>query len=204
MRFLVVFLLALSASRVEAETILVAGDSIAYGLAPYLAAVRPNDVIVNAGMAGDVSRNVERFVARFDAQPVDTVVLEYGTNDALADPPITPRRTYLNLRAMARYARLRGVRVLVLTPPPSTCKIADCQPGGPSYSLPQVRNAHTLALSYLLATSRLPPRMTVVETRDRWHEAVRGWWQNSDLYGLHPNESGYPLLAQWVSEALDE
>jgi lysophospholipase L1-like esterase len=205
MRFplLAALVLAAAAAPVHAETLLVHGDSIAFGLAPYLQAARPGDVVVNAGMSGDVSSNVARFIARFDdAAPVDTVVLELGTNDA-AEPALTPRRSVVNLRLMARYARSRGARVFVLTPPPSTCKVDICAPGGPAYDITEARRLYTHALAQLLVESRLPPRMTVVDTRDRWHEAVRGWWQNSDIYGLHPNELGYPLLAGWVSEALD-
>jgi lysophospholipase L1-like esterase len=198
-RFLVVLLL-LVPLRASAEVILLAGDSIPYGLAPYLQAIRPHDVVVNAGMAGDVSSNLERFIARFDEAHPDAVILEYGTNDTFV--PMTPHRTFLNLRLMARYARSRGATVYVLTPPPSTCKVAECEPGGDTFGIPQARNAHVRALSRILVTTRLPPRMTVIDTRDRWHEAVRGWWQNSDIYGLHPNELGYPLLAGWVSDAV--
>lgn len=199
MRVLVVLLLVLAASRAEAETILVAGDSIAFVLAPALQAARPGDVIVNAGQPGDTSDNLTRFIARFDAAaPVDDVVLEIGTNDATeVDPPLTPAETVRNIRRMARYARARGARVLALTPPPSVCKFPPCNAAASR------RGEHVYLVSRLLVGLRLPPRMTVVDTRDRWHTVSGGWWNQSDVYGLHPNAAGAALLAAWVSDALD-
>ena len=187
-----------------AETILCIGDSITLGYAGRLALRRPGDVVVNAGLPGDVSSNQERFRERVDAVTPDVVVIGYGVNDPTETvPPLTPRQSFRNLGRMARYARGQGARVLLLTPAPSVCKFF-CTPGEPSLELAETRNRHTRELTKLLLTMRPRLRLAVLDLRDRWHEIPNGFWGNSDVFGLHPTDGGSAAMAAWIDAALVE
>jgi lysophospholipase L1-like esterase len=200
---LVLFAL-LMPSAVSAETILFAGDSIAKLVAPALQARMPEALVVNAGVNGDRSTNLNRFYLALSGGPFDVVVLQYGTNDyALAG--VTPAASLRNLRTMARAAKRTGARVYILTPPPQVCKHAAdlCSPGAGPYENLTHGNAHTLAVTDLLKATRLGRGIALVDLRDRWHAVPNGWWAASDFFGVHPNADAAVLMAEWIAAAIE-
>lgn len=199
---LLTFVLAsCTAHPVYAARIFVFGDSIAKVLGDNLPSVRVNDQIINAGLPGDRSTDVERFYREYDAaNHPDITIMEAGTNDPLLDSGITPLMTWKNLRMMARYAAKDGSRVLILTPPPTACKRTD---GEPCIVWTEQITAHTTALYHLLFARPMHTHgVTIVDTREQWHHVPGGWYDNSD--SVHPTGNGITYFVKWVSEAIDQ
>lgn len=177
-----------------------------------LAALRPDLVIVNYGLGGDVTENYTRFAAMLAAESPNIVVLLLGTNDPVcyagAPPPATcqstiasPRRSAVNLARMAKAAVVAGASVILLTPLPTHC-IA----GAPCASDPTgigarylVRQSFTKQLTIEIHKLRKRAGVTVGELRDEW--SIRNW-DALTVEGLHPNSAGYDVVAAFVASLI--
>ena len=202
-------LVLLLAAPAQAETILCIGDSITQGdlhrvsYPNRLQVLLPNDHVVNEGMAGDVSSNLARFQRELGATHPHLVVIQYGTNDPSATPPLTTAQSFDNLRRMATLARQAGARVYLLTPPPAICKTLDCEHADPDrHALQATRDRGTEAIAQALLQARWPDGVRVLDLRSRWSGLPGGWAAYSDPAGLHPNPAGYGVMAGAVAEAI--
>lgn len=205
---LVLFFAGPSLAAQPIRKVLAFGDSITRGPIPEDGTSYPALLerelagipVFNAGLPGDVSTNLDRFVAMLEQEAPDLVLLMLGTNDAFEG--LTPRDTVRNLRRMATLARARGARVLILTQPPAFCIFTwngYCQAHPEVVADLAKRTEYTREVSHLLAAVKFPSGTRVLDLRDRW--AMDGWIGFTND-GLHPSAEGRGLIALWVAEEL--
>ncbi|HXJ32784.1 MAG TPA: SGNH/GDSL hydrolase family protein [Candidatus Eisenbacteria bacterium] len=181
----------------SARTVLCFGDSTSWRYPARLQARRPDLRVVNGALPGDVSTSVPRLRMLLDRDRPDDVVVMIGTNDVVRRPDgravVTddPAVTFRNVVRLARLARRRGARVIVLTQTPASC--VSCAP----------RQTHTREVAHrLIAWSLRRPRgIDVADLRDEF--TIHAWSTLSDD-GLHPNAAGADLIAAFVADRLPE
>lgn len=159
----------------------------------YLASARPDLAVQNSGLGGDVSPGT-RFKTVYDAfGPFAYVVIMIGTNDPIALPGYTPHQTYLNIWAMANYAKAGGSEVYIMTQTPADSRTA---------SNPTLRQSHVLGVSNELAHRDLDnahSHIHFIYLRDQF--TVTPWSALSDD-GLHPNATGAVFIGSLVAATL--
>lgn len=187
-------ILALTALPIQAETVLLMGDSISagYGLAPglswtdllreKLAHTNKHYTLANASISGETSAGG---LARLDQELAlhhpSIVILELGANDGLRGLPPTQLET--NLQAMIQRSRNSGAQVLLLgmrLPPNYGARYSE------AYAAVYPRLAQKLRLPFV------PFFMEDFAANPAWFQAD----------GIHPNEAAQPLLFEHVWQAL--
>lgn len=192
-----VILFTLFGATVQAQTLLVLGDSLSagYGMAPEASWVNlldekltDNHAVINASISGETSRGgLQRLPGLLEEFDPSVVMLELGANDGLRGYPIP--NTTENLRQMIELSRQAGARVILLgiRLPPNF---------GSRYTDPFFKQYANLAEDYDLLY--LP-------------FLLEGVAQYQDLMqedGLHPTAEAQPLIRDnvWplVQKALGE
>lgn len=207
----VLAVLLLLAQPAGAEVILCIGDSITQGqMQPrgrsypkHLQALLPADLVLNRGLAADVSSNEARFLAALQETKPNVMIIQYGTNDMMGATPLTASQSVDHLRGMATAALQAGARVYLITPPPVVCKLPACERESPDvYAQQARRNEGTAAIARELLQAKWPSRVRVLDLRSQWARLDGGWSAHSDDAGLHPNGAGYRLMAEWIARAI--
>jgi len=160
--------------------------------------------VVNEGLPGDVTENIERFRAALAQWSPRLVVLLMGVNDPVCDPAATPTcaaasatpaRPVENLLRMAGEARTHGAAVVILTPTPVVCDAAcEARPGA-AFSM-AVRQAFTERVAEELRHTRPPPGIRIADLRGTFTEAS---WAEASRDGLHPSDAGVRRVAELVA-----
>jgi lysophospholipase L1-like esterase len=179
-----------------ARTVLCFGDSTSWLYPARLARLRPDLSVVSGALPGDVSSDGPRLRALLDAHRPDDVVIMIGTNDVVRLPdgrPVVtgdPEVTFRNVVRLARSARRRRARVIVLTQTPATCPVRCAE-----------RQVHTREVAHRLVAwgLRRPRQVVVADLRDEF--TARSWFELSDD-GLHPNAAGADFIASFVARQL--
>src|SRR5690242_6707805 len=156
--------------------------------------------VVNEGLPGDVTENLDRFRAALAQWSPQLVVLLMGVNDPVCDPAktptcaaasATPERTVENLLRMAGEARRHGANVVILTPTPVVCDAAcEARPGA-AFSA-AVRQAFTDRVAEELRHMRPPAGVRIVDLRGKFTAAS---WAEASRDGLHPSDAGIRRVA---------
>jgi lysophospholipase L1-like esterase len=165
--------------------------------------------VVNEGLPGDVTENIERFRAALAQWSPQLVVLLMGVNDPVCDPAAaptcaaasaTPERTVENLLRMAGEARSHGATVVILTPTPVVCDAAcEVRPGA-AFSM-AVRQAFTERVAEELRHTRPPRGVRIADLRGKFTEAS---WAEASRDGLHPSGTGVRRVAELVAEQIPQ
>ncbi|HEY2388852.1 MAG TPA: SGNH/GDSL hydrolase family protein [Candidatus Binatia bacterium] len=160
--------------------------------------------VVNEGLPGDVTENVERFRAALAQWSPQLVILLMGVNDPVCDPAATPtcaaasatpERTVENLLRMAGEARRHGTTVVILTPTPVVCDAACAERPERAFQM-AVRQAFTGRVAEELRHTRPPPGIRIVDLRGKFTEAS---WSDASRDGLHPSDTGVGRVADLVA-----
>jgi acyl-CoA thioesterase-1 len=189
-KIIVLWVLALAALPLRAETVLLMGDSIGAGyglpagrgwdslLRDKLAGVGKNYTLANASLSGETSAGgLARIDEELQRHRPAVVILELGANDGLRGLP--PAALAANLEAIAQRSQASGAKVLLLGMrlPPNY---------GPRYY--QAYAAVYPRLAEKLGLAFVPFLMEDFAADLSWFQAD----------GIHPNEAAQALLCDKV------
>lgn len=177
---------------VHAVDVMAYGDSTTFnGYPAALQAARPDLLVYNRGLSGDVSWNIVRFDAALAERQWEHVLIMIGVNDVLSMPTYDPHQTFLNIWTMTQHAKNAGAEVWLLTPTP----VAPPWP----FANQQV---HTLAIANELAHRDLDnthPHVHFVYLRDQFTILD---WPSLTTDGIHPNAAGNAIIAGFLGDIL--
>lgn len=227
---LTVAMLAISASGQErVHTIVAFGDSTTAkrGPLPVYAtrlqkhfADRGRSVqVINAGIGGNNTQHAaKRFEKDVLAHTPDTVIIQFGINDAAVDvwkmPPATrprvPRDTYnRNLNHFVSTLKKTGARVILMTPNPLrwTKKLKGLY-GRTPYDPESPEGFQVLLKDYTSDVRRLAEKQSVilVDVDRIFRSAAKEDNSSIDsllLDGMHPNKRGHELITRALLTVLD-
>jgi lysophospholipase L1-like esterase len=156
----------------------------------------------------------ERFEHDVISHGPDLVVIQFGINDATIDvwknPPATHSRVAFeqydkNLREFVRVLKLRGVRVVLMTPNPLlwTTRLVELY-GHPPYDVTNAQGLNVILIHYADAVRRVAvdsatPLIDVMAA----HEERRQ--QSAEpllLDAMHPNQRGHELVAALLADLI--
>jgi lysophospholipase L1-like esterase len=177
-----------------------------------LGTLRPDLRVVNAGLPGDTSGNVDRFRQALEKHSPNVVTILAGTNDPVCVPSAavcdraraSAERTTRNLTTMAELARRRGADVYVLTPLPALwkfgalCRAAQPHSGCGAVKAMETRQTFTADVATRLLAWRPPAGVHVLDLRG--HVSHR--WPLLANDGLHPNPEGNRMIAAFLAARL--
>jgi len=180
-----------------------------------LAEANPKDWIINAGIGGHTTEDArKRFERDVLSRHPDTVVIQFGINDAAVDvwkkpPAIQPRvpldRFERNLRHFVAALKARGIEVILMTPNPIrwTEKLKRLY-GRPPYRVDDPDGFNVKLRGYAEAVRRVAASERVKRVDVFAAFEATGRVDELLLDGMHPNERGHELVARLLQEALRE
>src|SRR5215212_2654460 len=167
---------ALCSPAAASHGVLVVGDSLEVGSAPYLrTALGQGAVDIDAVKGRTSSEGVRVLAGRLDPS-VDVVVFPLGTNDSPASPELLARD-------LAAAARLAGDRCMVVA----------------TIVRPPVGGASVAGLNRVVETFAARTGAQVAD----WRAAVGAFPALVGRDGVHANGDGYALRASLIAEAVD-
>ena len=165
-----------SPAAASADGVLVVGDSLEVGSAPYLRATLPRTTLsIDAVVGRTSSEGVRVLAARLDPS-VDVVVFPLGTNDS----PSSPGTLAADLDAAARLAGGRCMVVATIVRPP-------------------VRGVTVAGLNRVVESFAARTGAQVAD----WRSAVGAFPSLVGRDGVHAVGDGYALRASLIAEAVD-
>ncbi len=173
---------------VQSANIIAFGDSITYGHSsrtggypPKLAGLLNDNgkpsAVLNRGVSGEQTpTGVRRIDGVLASWPADLILIMEGTNDIRAG--ISVETTRFNLQAMVDKSRAAGVSPVISTLTPS-------DRGASPVLIPDVFNPMIRDLA----------RGNRISLADQY-QAILASWPTANADGLHPNDTGYQIIAQ--------
>ncbi len=170
--------------------------------------------VINAGVGGNTTADgLARFEQDVLSQRPDTVIMQFGINDASVDvwksPPATRCRVRLdhyvdNLRELIKRSRTHGIRPILMTPNPLrwTKRMRELY-GNPPYDVKDERGLSILVDIYAqrvreLAREEHVELIDVHAEFDRFSTAANRSMDELLLDGVHPSALGHQLVADLI------
>ena len=167
--------------------------------------------VINAGVRGNHTEHARaRFEADVLARNPDTVVIQFGINDAAVDvwkvPPVTESRVSLkafeaNLQHFVETLKGRGINVILMTPNP-LCWTEELREryGKPPYDVDDEDGFNVRLCEYAdkvrhIATSQDVPLVDVYRAFQEFAKPDGKKVADLLLDGMHPNQRGHRLVA---------